>query len=185
MENTEKTSPSTLFDIIIPPVTIKTERLTITEIAKDDKENYAKLYLDDQLNKWWGYDYREDLGENVPTPDYFFEFQNLLKKKKEEYSLAVKKDGVMIGELVLHNFDENGGIEMGFRFFKDCQGKGYAVESATALKEYVFNTLGATTLKSRCFKENFPSKKLIERIGLVQTHESQTHYFFALTKIKK
>lgn len=167
-----------LFNKIIPPVLIKTERLSIEDIAKTDKDAYARLYLDDHLNKWWGYDYREDLNGETADADYFYNFQNLLKEKKEEYSLAVKKDGVMIGELVLHNFDELGGIEMGFRFFKDCQGKGYAVESATALKAYVFNTLGATKLKSRCYKENVNSRKLIERLGLIMLKEDQTHYYF-------
>lgn len=173
----------TLFDRIFAPVLIKTERLTICDIAYSDAKRYAQLYLDDELNKWWGYDYREDLGKNKPTPEYFFEFQNKLKENKEEYALAVKKDGVMVGELVLHNFDYNGGIEMGFRFFSDCQGKGYATESAMALRDYCFDILGANTVKSRCFKQNNPSKRLIERIGLKQTTENQTHYFFALEKL--
>ena len=122
------------------------------------------------------------MGDNIPTPDYFFDFQNSLKQKKEEYSFAVKKDGILVGELVLHNFDYYGGVEMGFRFFKDCQGKGYAIESATALKDYVFNELNAKKLKSRCFKENLPSAKLINRLGLTKVSESETHYFFACEK---
>jgi RimJ/RimL family protein N-acetyltransferase len=88
----------------------------------------------------------------------------------------------MIGELVLHNFDQDFGVEMGFRFFKEHQGKGYAIESASALKEYVFNVLGAKKLKSRCFKQNVHSRKLIERLGLKKCGESQTHYFFELIK---
>ena len=42
-----------------------------------------------------------------------------------------------------------GGVEMGFRFFKDSQGKGYAIESASVLKGYVKEVLKAKTLKSR------------------------------------
>lgn len=174
-----------LFDKIKPPVFIKTERLTIEDITEKDKSDYARLYLDDQLNKWWGYDYREDLKGEPATEEYFFGFQNLLKEKKEEYSLAVKKDKKMIGELVLHNFDDIGGVEMGFRFFKESQGKGYAIESATALKEYVFNRLGATKLKSRCFKENVNSKKLITRLNLKMVKEDQTHYYFETTAYEK
>ncbi|MBQ8426701.1 MAG: GNAT family N-acetyltransferase [Clostridia bacterium] len=172
----------TLFDKISTPVLIKTECLTITDVSKADANDYARLYLDDQLNKWWGYDYREDLNGNEPTPEHFYNFQQKMKDVKEEYALAVKKDGKMIGELVLHNFDYNGGVEMGFRFFKDCQGKGYASESANALKEYCFDILGADTVKSRCFKENLPSARLIARLGLNKTHENDTHYFFALDK---
>jgi RimJ/RimL family protein N-acetyltransferase len=172
---------NTLFDKICSPVLIKTERLTITDITETDAKRYAELYLDDELNKWWGYDYREDLGDNEPTPEYFYNFQNKLKSSKEEYALAVKKDGEMVGELVMHNFDYNGGVEIGFRFFSDCQGKGYALESASALRDYCFELLGADTVKSRCFKQNHPSKKLIERLGLIKSNESQTHYFFAKT----
>ncbi len=173
---------TTLFDKISAPVLIKTERLTITELQKKDKEPYQKLYLDDELNKWWGYDYREDLGDNKPTPEYFYFFQNALKEKKEEFSFAVKENGKLVGELVLHNFDFVGGVEMGFRFFKDCQGKGFAIESATALKEYAFEILGAKTLKSRCFKENIPSARLIGRLGLKKYKESETHFFFKLDR---
>ena len=172
----------TLFDRILPPVLIKTERLVISDIDFSDKNAYAKLYLDDDLNKWWGYDYREDLNGEEPTPEHFYEFQKKMKAVKEEYALAVKKDGVMVGELVLHNFDYHGGIEMGFRFFKDCQGKGYAIESASALRDYCFDVLGANTVKSRCFKENLPSAKLIGRLGLKQYKESDTHYFFKLNR---
>ena len=168
----------TLFDLIIPPVTLQTERLTVSEILQTDAEDYAKLYLDDELNKWWGYDYREDLNDEPPTPEYFFAFQNKLKDKKEEYSFAVKVDNKMVGELVLHNFDFFGGVEMGFRFFSHCQGKGYATESALALKTFVKEELGAKKLKSRCFKQNIPSANLISRIGLKKVYEDQTHFYF-------
>lgn len=172
----------TLFDKIDCSVNIKTERLTITDILEKDAEDYAKLYLDDELNKWWGYDYREDLNGEKPTPEHFYKFQNTMKSVKEEYALAVKLNDKMIGELVLHNFDYYGGVEMGFRFFKECQGKGYAVESASALREYCFNTLGAKIVKSRCYKENIPSAKLIGRLGLKKSHENDTHYFFQMNK---
>ena len=76
------------------------------------------------LHKYWGYDYREDC-KSVPTPDYFYNFQQSLKDKKEEYSLAVRLNGKMIGEIVLWNFGLDGSIETGFRFFKEYQGKGY------------------------------------------------------------
>lgn len=170
----------TLIGKIYPPTIIKTERLLINEISECDKEEYAGLYLDDELNRYWGYDYREDLGGQKPTPEYFYSFQQSLKEKKEEYSFAVRKDGKMIGELVLHNFDFFGGLEMGFRFFKEYQGKGYAFESASALRDYVIDKLKPKVLKSRCDKRNFPSRKLIERLGLKLSHESDTHYFFEI-----
>jgi RimJ/RimL family protein N-acetyltransferase len=86
----------------------------------------------------------------------------------------------MIGELVLHHFDQFGGVEIGFRFFENEQGKGYATESASALKEFVFKVLGAKTLKSRCFKQNKKSRRLIERLGLSLYEEDEKRYYFKL-----
>ena len=110
---------------------------------------------------------------------YFYSFQNKLKELKEEYSFAVRLNGNMIGELVLHNFDFYGGVEMGFRFFKDYHGKGYALESALALKNFVKSVMCAKTLKSRCYKENLASAKLINRLGLEKIGEDSTHYYFS------
>ncbi len=173
---------NTLFYKLPNTLELKTARLTITEIRERDKELYAKLYLDEDNNKWWGYDYREDLKDGQPTPEHFFAFQQRMKDTKEEYSFAVRENGVMIGELVLHNFGYFGDLEMGFRFFKDSQGKGYALESASALRDYAFNELKAVKLKSRCFKQNLPSRKLIERLGLALASEDNTYYYFEMNR---
>ena len=167
-----------VFDKLPKNLELKTERLTVETIKENDKEDYKNLYLDENLNMFWGYDYREDLKDNLPTADYFFSFQNGLKDKREEYSFAVKSDGKMIGELVLYNFDFFGGAEIGFRFFKDYQGKGYAIESSSSLIKYAAENCGLKTLYSRCFIKNEPSFKLIKKLGLSPVSESQTHYFF-------
>ncbi len=184
IKNKNAVKVNTLFYKLPKTLELKTDRLTVTEIRERDKELYAKLYLDDELNKWWGYDYREDLEGEKPTPEHFYAFQQKMKDKGEEYSFAVRENGVMVGELVLHNFGYYGDLEMGFRFFSECQGKGYAIESASALRDYAFNELGAVKLKSRCFKENKPSRKLIERLGLALASEDKTHYYFEMEKTK-
>lgn len=171
---------STAFDKIDKNLSISTKRLNVSAICKGDIEEYAKLYLDDNLNKLWGYDYREDLNGQEPTPQYFYAFQSKLKDVKEEFSFAVRLNGKMIGELVLHNFDFCGGVEMGFRFFTEHQGRGYATESALALKDYLFNKVGIRKLKSRCYKENFASARLIERLGLIKCAEDATYYYFEI-----
>ncbi|MBR1983389.1 MAG: GNAT family N-acetyltransferase [Clostridia bacterium] len=169
---------NTLFDKIVPPVKINAGELTVEDITENFKQAYFDLYTDDDLNKWWGYDYREDLGDKEITPDYFISFMKSLKEKKEEYSFAVTLNGEMIGELVAHNFGYYADVEIGFRFFKEFQGKGYARKSTTVLIEFL-KTLGAKIIKSRCFKENIPSRRLIESLGLTLTHQTDTHYFFA------
>lgn len=168
----------TLFDEIPSNFSISTKRLTLTPILEQDKESYARLCLDDKLNELWGYDYREDLNGKTANGDYFFYFQNFMKDRKEEFCVAVKLGDKLIGELPLHHFDYNGGIEIGFRFFNEHQGKGYAVESALSLIDFIKEKTNAKYVKSRCFKQNDKSKRLITKLGLVQIKEDKTHYYF-------
>ena len=172
----------TIFDNIKEPIYIKTKNLEISDLTEEDKKEYYRLYTDEELNKAWGYDYRVDLNGKLPDEEYFFNFQRQLKEDKEEYSLAVRKDGVLIGELVLHNFDYYGGVEMGFRLFTEYQGKGYATESANALKEYALNSLSARSINCKCYKQNIKSKALIERLDLKECGEDEKYYYFKLDK---
>ncbi len=167
----------TLFDKINPPVLINTQRLTVTDIFGTDKMEYFRLYTDEKINEFYGYDYREDFSGETPTPEYFIEFMNGLKQKKEEYSLSVKKDGVMIGEIVLYGFDYFCGCEIGFRFFPKYHGNGYATESVTAVIDYL-KDVGVKKIRCRAFKQNFKSLSLIERTGFIKVRESEEKFFF-------
>lgn len=168
----------TLFDKIAPPVLIATERLTITDIREEDAEAYYELYTDEEINKFYGYDYREDYkGEGTPEKDYFIDFMNSLKSKKEEYSVAVRLDNKMIGEIVFYNFGYFAEVEIGFRFFKDYRKKGYATESVCAALEYL-KGINAKTVFARAFKENSPSFKLLKREGFIKVSETETQFFY-------
>ena len=163
---------------IATPLLIKTERLTITEIRECDKGAYFELYTDKDLNALWGYDYTQDLNGREISPDFFFDLQNELKQSEFEFAFAVRLQDEMIGELVLYNPTPDGKVEIGFRFFKQFHGKGYAVESANALIQYAIKEWGAKSLKGRCFKQNAQSKALFSRLGFTQISQDQTHYYF-------
>lgn len=168
----------TPFDFISPPIYIKTERLTIEDVTEKDKEVYARICKDDDLNAYYGYDYREDLNGCEPTADYFYGFMQSLKDKKEEYSFAVKKDGEIVGELVLYNFNYRGEAEIGFRFLREYQGAGYAYESASALVRYATEVCGATAIACRAYKKNLPSLSLIKKLGFEKVRETEEMCFF-------
>lgn len=167
----------TPFDMIVCPK-ITTQRLIIEDFIDTDKESYARLYLDDDVNKYYGYDYREDLGENKPTADYFYNFMHELKDKREEYSLAVRMDGNLIGEVVLYNFDFFGGVEIGARFFREYQGQGYGYEALSALIDTAKAKFGATKIKARAYKVNINSLKMINKLGFIKTSENEKMEFF-------
>lgn len=169
------------FSRVKPPVNFSTERLTVSDILEKDKEVYAKLYTDDKLNEFYGYDYREDSGERTPDGDYFFAFMTNLKKQRQEYSLAVRLNGEMIGEIVFYNFGYSKDAEIGFRFFAEYQGKGYAEESVKAAIKYAFRH-GFGLIRCRHFKQNARSEKLILKLGFTLLREDETHKYYQLKK---
>lgn len=179
----------TLFDKIKNPV-IKTERLIINDVKPEDKKDYYDLYTDGELNKYWGYDYHEDLPVNEePSPDYFYGFMTSLKDKREEYSLAIrlkpyKNDdrgyNKMIGEGVFHNFKENGEVEIGIRLFKKYQGFGFASESVKAMAEYI-KKFNPSVIKAKCFLKNVASKNTLLRSGFKNTGSDNTYLYFEMT----
>ena len=50
---------------------IKTDRLSLTPLRRGDIPAYSALCLDDERNRWWGYDYRTDLGDQAPDRHLF------------------------------------------------------------------------------------------------------------------
>ena len=94
--------------------TLKTERLTLSAFTDKDREAYNALCLDDERNKWWGYDYRTDWkGEDLDS--YFLDVVREDFAKKRAINFAIRLDGKCIGEVLLYRFDGKGGAEEGCR----------------------------------------------------------------------
>ena len=167
------------FDKIKPPVFLKNEKICVTDIEEKDKKPYFDLYVDEEINRYWGYDYKTDLKTQL-TEDYFYCFQKELKEKKEEYTFAIRKDGRYVGEIVLYNFDDDDYAEIGFRLCKNCSGKGYAFESVKLVLEYCKNVLRLKGIKARSFKQNKKSVNLLNRLSFVKISETQRKNYYVL-----
>lgn len=167
-----------LFKKIKPPVVIMGEGVILSDLTAEDKEAFYRLYTDEENNRYWGYDYREDLGDAAPTPDYFFSFQQSLKDRCEEYSLAVRHGCALVGEAVFHNFDFHGGVEIGIRILKSEQKKGFAKAGLAAMIRYAKDILGVSAVRAKCFKENAPSKAALLAAGMKKTGADDTYYYF-------
>ncbi len=167
-----------LFDCIKNPV-IKTKRLVIDDITPYDKPKYFELYTDEKLNKYWGYDYKEDLKDKPLTVDYFYDFMTSLKNNKEEYSLAIRNNGEFIGEAVFHNFSDLGQVEIGFRIFEKYQNKGFATETCLAMINYI-KRFNPKKIIAKCYLENLPSKKVLLKAGFNTVSQDNTYFYFSL-----
>ena len=171
---------STLFDKIPSPVKISGERVVLDDITNDDKEDLMRLYTDDENNKYWGYDYKEDAPQEI-TSDYFIDFIKEMKATKEEYSVAIRTNSVFAGEGVFHNFDFFGSVELGIRLLPEFQGQGLATDAVKAMKNFAVKTLNAKTIKMKCMPENRKSAEMIKKSGF--TEESRDEKFIYFTSL--
>ena len=153
--------------------------VVLTPLRQTDQPAYKALDLDVDNNRYWGYDYREDVSIREPIDDRTF-FDSTLRDMRcgESVNLAVRlqEDGDLIGECILWNFTA-GTAELGCRLFPAYQGKGYGKAAFTALTAFAEQTL-AVKPWARCYHQNVASRRMIEAAGFVPARRDDTFVFF-------
>ena len=158
---------------------LTSERLTLDAMNEGDKETYNRLCLDDERNRWWGYDYRKDLKGEL-TEDYFLEVTKQDFQNKLAVNFAIRREGTFIGEAVLYNFDYKGSAELGCRILPEYAGSGYGAEAFRRAAEWSIYQLGLYRLKGKCYKENEASRKMLSAC-MRPDGEDETFYYFEKT----
>ncbi|MBQ8496585.1 MAG: GNAT family N-acetyltransferase [Clostridia bacterium] len=154
---------------------LRSLRLTMDAIKEEDIPDYNRLCLDDERNRFWGYDYREDC-EN-PDEDYFYLDQKKDFGASTAMNFAIRLNGKFIGEILLYHFDFRGGAEIGIRIFAEYEGEGYATEAFTVVCNYALYQIGMYEIRAKCMKENLPSKKMLSAIMRLDG-EDDTYFYF-------
>ena len=159
---------------------IKSERLTLTPLRPADRDDYNALCLDDDRNRWWGYDYRADLGDAPLTDDYFLSVARADFAARRAVNFAVRRKGKLIGEVVLYNPDFRGGFEQGCRIAPAYAGHGYGTEAFAAAADWALYHLGLTRVVAKCFKENEASRRMLSA-SMRPSGEDGTYFYFEKT----
>jgi hypothetical protein len=141
---------------------LKTERLTLDALREEDKVPYNRLCLDDARNRWWGYDYRDDL-DGEWTEDYFLHVARTDFQNKLAVNFAIRLGETFIGEAVLYRFDYKGGAELGCRILPEFAGNGYGTEAFRRAADWSLYGLGLYRLAAKCFHENDASRNMLNR----------------------
>jgi RimJ/RimL family protein N-acetyltransferase len=110
----------------------------------------------------------------------WFERQ-LIRYKNDGFGLwavLLKETGELIGQCGLTWQDCNGKcvMEVGYLFRKEYWHHGYAIEAATACKEYAFRHLNAENVYSIIRDTNVPSQNVARRNGMICIDSFIKHY---------
>ena len=155
---------------------LKTERLILSEITEEDIPAYNALVLDEDRNKWWGYD--DILGLKGPvTERCFYEVARRDFKNRLAVNFAVRLDGKLIGEAVLYNFDCRGGAELGCRIDRAYAGYGYGTEAFAAVAEWGLYRVYLNRVRAKCFHENQASYQMLSSC-MRRCGEDEKFYYF-------
>ena len=147
-------------DLLTEIPAIETPRLQLSAFTEADKPAYNALCLDDERNRWWGYDYHDDLQGEL-TEDYFLDVTRQDFAARSAVNWAVRLEGRCIGEAVLYNHDWRGGMELGCRIAPEYAGHGYGTEAFAAAADWALYSLGLRKVVAKCFHENTASQKML------------------------
>ena len=156
--------------------TLHTERLTLDAFMEADKAVYNALCLDDERNRWWGYDYREDLRGEL-TEEYFLDVVRQDFEARRAVNFAIRRNGTCIGEAVLYNCDWRGGMELGCRIAPQFAGHGYGTEAFSAVADWALYRLGLAKVVAKCYHENTASYRMLDSC-MRRSGEDETFDYF-------
>jgi len=156
--------------------TIETERLTLTPLGPDDREDYNALCLDDERNRFWGYDYRSDW-HGEPLEEYFLNVTQEDFANRTALNFAVRLDGKLIGEAVFYRFTGRGSAELGCRIAPEYAGNGYGTEAFAAAADWGLYSLQLAAVTARCYKVNAASLRMLSSC-MRKSGEDETFYHF-------
>lgn len=151
---------------------LQTTRLTLRELTAADAENFYTLNADPEVIRYTG----DGAFESVAAAKEFLENYSHYKEYGfGRWAVIRKEDGAFLGWCGLKYSPESDEHDIGFRFFREYWGQGYATEAAQACLDYGFGTLGLTTILGRAMKANAASVKVLEKIGMAYWKEMDFH----------
>jgi len=147
----------------------ETPRLLVRQYTIDDAENFYRLNSDPDVIKYIRPAKTKEeafqfLQENI---DYYKEFPAYGR-----WATIEKSNDLFIGSFMLRpSATVAGEIELGYSFFKNFWGKGYASESVKGGLEYAFSQLKLSSLIAITQTENIASQKVLLKSGFTQLED--------------
>ncbi len=143
----------------------ETEKLILKPTSEEDAEFIFELL---NTPKWIKYIGDRNIKTVENARDYIKTkmLPQLKRLGYSNYTLIRKADNCKIGTCGLYDRDGLEGIDIGFAFLPEYERKGYAFESANKLKNVAFNEFGLTEINAITVKDNIPSQKVLEKLGM-------------------
>lgn len=158
----------------LPWLIAETRYLLIRESVMEDLPYFQKFYEEENGNPDVQplYKEKEQLHSYITTRYPLFEYGL--------WTIVDKEAGIVLGRAGIEELPEGygnlaGEPELSYLIGKEYRGNGYATESCQAILRYAAEELEMQRIYLRTSKDNLPSQKLAEKLGLLKV-ESITEY---------
>lgn len=141
---------------------LRTSRLTLDEMGDTDLPALRRILQDPTTMTAYEGAFDED------------ETLGWLRRMQQRYAehgfglWAVRRDDEMIGQcgITRQSIEDDDVLEVGYLFRRDVWGRGFAVEAATAARDWAFVELGADRVWAKIRDTNLASMNVAIRLGM-------------------
>lgn len=159
--------------LILIPVTLEITRSLIA----GSSEEVEKLGI--KLDKNW---------PTKDTMDILPIINNSLEKDKlpsgfETWMIINKSNMLVIGDIGFHGKpNEKGEVEVGYGLVEQERGKGFGFEALSAIMNWLDSQESAKIIKADCLIDNKPSARILEKVGMKETHRDNELIYWKFIK---
>jgi len=147
------------------PMLLETERLGLRRLGVEDAPFVLRLVNEPS--------FLENIGDKglrtVEDAKKFLREGYWTRQEKPGYGqflVELKSDGAAVGVCGLLHREQLGVSDIGFAFLPEYWGRGLALEAAKAVLRYATEELGVEKVVGLTTKENRPSIKVLEKLGM-------------------
>lgn len=144
-------------------IIIATKRLFLTEFSTEIAEDFYELNADQEVMRFTG----DQAFNSIEESRLFLaNYSNYNDHGFGRWSVYTKIDSEWIGWCGLRKND-NGLIDIGFRFHRRFWNQGFGTEAAKACLDYAFRTLQIEQVIARSNSSNIGSLRIIKNLSLL------------------
>ncbi|WP_223598220.1 GNAT family N-acetyltransferase [Chryseobacterium sp. GVT01B] len=145
--------------------TYETERLILRPMSREDRDFVFELYNRPKFIQHIG---NRNVNSIEDAENYILNrFAPQIERLGFGNYLLVTKDGnEKVGAVGIFEREGLDIVDIGYSLLEEFEGKGYAFEAAQKVKSIGMDDFGLTKISAIISKDNVPSQKLIEKLGL-------------------
>ena len=151
---------------------LKTERLTLRQLASTDDNEIFALRSNENVNKYLD----RKPSKSIDDAKTFIQTinKNIQKNDSIYWAITLNDTDKLIGTICLFDFsDDNLKAEIGYELLPEFQGKGIMQEATSKVIDFGIQRIGLNLIEAYTHSENQNSTRLLEKLNFKKNSYSE------------